>query len=50
MIPQDTIDKVLDRADIVDVIGEYVKLTKKGRDYVALKADMALLRYLLRGR
>lgn len=35
MIPQDIIDKVLDRADIVDVIDDYVKLTKKGRDYVA---------------
>lgn len=35
MIPQEIIDKVLDRADIVTVIEEHVKLTKKGRDYVA---------------
>ena len=35
MIPQDIIDKVLDRADIVDVVNGYVNLTKKGRDYVA---------------
>lgn len=34
MIPQEIIDKVLDRADIVDVVGGYVTLTKKGRDYV----------------
>ncbi len=32
-IPQETIDKVLEKADIVEVISEYVKLEKKGNDY-----------------
>lgn len=27
-IPQHTIDQILDRTDIVDVIGQYVKLKK----------------------
>ena len=32
-IPQHTIDQILDRTDIVDVIGQYVKLKKSGRTY-----------------
>ena len=32
-IPQHTIDQILDRTDIVDVIGQYVKLKKTGRTY-----------------
>ncbi len=35
-IEQSTIDKVLEKADIVEVIGEYVKLEKKGSDYKGL--------------
>ena len=35
MIKQETIDKILDRADIVTVIGEYITLRKNGRSYVA---------------
>ncbi|MBR4552393.1 MAG: DNA primase [Bacteroidaceae bacterium] len=35
MIPQSTIDRILDRADIVSVIGEYVELKKRGTNYVA---------------
>jgi len=32
-IPQHTIDQILDRTDIVDVIGQFVKL-KKNRPYL----------------
>ena len=32
-IPEETINKVLEKADIVEVISEYVKLEKKGNDY-----------------
>jgi DNA primase len=32
-IPQHTIDQIIDRTDIVDVIGQYVKLKKTGRTY-----------------
>ncbi|MEG1091530.1 MAG: CHC2 zinc finger domain-containing protein [Acinetobacter sp.] len=32
-IPQHTIDQILDRTDIVDVIGQFVKLKKTGRTY-----------------
>ncbi|WP_213687549.1 DNA primase [Acinetobacter sp. WY4] len=32
-IPQHTIDHILDRTDIVDVIGQFVKLKKTGRTY-----------------
>lgn len=32
-IPQETIDRILEKADIVEVISEYVKLEKKGNDY-----------------
>ena len=35
-IDQTTIDKVLEKADIVEVIGEHVKLEKKGNDYKGL--------------
>lgn len=35
MIPQDIIDKILDRADIVEVVGDYVTLKKRGINYVA---------------
>lgn len=34
MIPQDIIDKVLSAANIVDIIGDYVKLTKRGVNHV----------------
>ena len=32
-IPQHTIDQILDRTDIVDLIGQRVKLKKSGRTY-----------------
>ncbi len=35
MIRQDVIDRVLDRADIVDIIGEAVSLKKAGANFVA---------------
>ena len=36
MIPRDKIDELLDRASIVQVVGEYVPLKKKGANYVGL--------------
>ncbi|MFK8069012.1 MAG: DNA primase [Gammaproteobacteria bacterium] len=36
MIPQDFIDDLLSRTDIVDVIGEFVQLRKGGKDYQGL--------------
>ena len=35
MIPDDMVDEVRARADIVDVIGEFVPLKKAGREYKA---------------
>ncbi|WP_281660672.1 DNA primase [Microvirgula aerodenitrificans] len=35
MIPQDFIDQLLSRTDIVDVVERYVPLKKAGRDYMA---------------
>ena len=35
-IQQSTIDEIIEKADIVEVIGEYVKLEKKGNDYKGL--------------
>ena len=32
-IPKDFIDNLLERANIVDIIGNYIKLEKKGNDY-----------------
>lgn len=32
-IPQQTIDQILDRTDLVDLVGKYVKLKKSGRSY-----------------
>ena len=34
MIKQDTIDKVIGASNIVELIGETVSLTKKGKYYV----------------
>jgi DNA primase len=34
-IPQDFIDNLLERTDIVDVIDSYVKLKRRGRSYTA---------------
>ncbi|MEE9543546.1 MAG: DNA primase [Thermodesulfobacteriota bacterium] len=36
MIPREKIDEVLDRASIVQVVGEYIPLKKKGANYVGL--------------
>ena len=35
-IPRELIERIREQADIVDVAGEYLRLTKKGKDYVAL--------------
>lgn len=35
MIPEPIVDEVRERADIVEVVGEFVPLKKKGRDYWA---------------
>ena len=35
MIPQDTVDKILDSAQIVDVIGDFVSLKRRGANYIA---------------
>ena len=35
MIPQDTIDKILDAADIKEVVGEFVTLKRRGVNLVA---------------
>lgn len=36
MIPQDKIDEVAERADIVEVVSSYIPLTKRGRNHVGL--------------
>ena len=35
MIPQDTVDKILDSAQIVDVISDFVSLKRRGANYLA---------------
>ena len=35
MIPQDTVAKILDAAEIVDVVGDFVTLKRRGANYVA---------------
>ncbi len=35
MIPQDTVNKILDAAQIVDVVGDFVTLKKRGANYTA---------------
>ncbi|MBQ8838660.1 MAG: DNA primase [Bacteroidales bacterium] len=35
MIPQETINRILDSAQIVDVIGDFVSLKKRGSNYIA---------------
>ena len=34
-IPKDFINSLLEKANIVDIIGNYIKLEKKGNDYWA---------------
>ncbi|MDX9856767.1 MAG: DNA primase [candidate division Zixibacteria bacterium] len=36
MIPQDTIERIRDSVDIADVIGEYVRLKKRGKNFLGL--------------
>jgi DNA primase len=36
VIPEDTIDQIRQASDIVDVIGEYLRLKKRGRNFLAL--------------
>lgn len=35
MIPQDTVNKILDSAQIVDVIKDFVSLKRRGANYIA---------------
>ena len=35
MIPQDTVNKILDAAQIVDVVGDFVTLKKRGANHIA---------------
>lgn len=35
MIPQETVDKILDTAQIVEVVSDFVSLRRRGADYVA---------------
>ena len=35
MIPQETVDKILDTAQIADVVGDYVSLKRRGASLVA---------------
>lgn len=35
MIPQDTVNKILDTAEIVDVVSDFVSLKKRGSNYIA---------------
>ena len=35
-VPEEVIDRLLSTSDIVDVISEYIQLTKKGRNFFGL--------------
>ena len=35
-IPQETLDEIMRSADILDIVGEYVSLQRKGRNYFGL--------------
>ena len=35
MIPRDTEERILDAAQIVDVVGDFVSLRRRGSDFVA---------------
>ena len=35
-IPQEIIEEVMQRADIVEIVGEYVALRRRGRNYFGL--------------
>ena len=34
MISQNTIQQIFNRADIIDIVGEFVKLKKRGTNYI----------------
>ena len=36
MIPDDKIQEIIDKTDIVELVGEYVDLTKRGKNYMGL--------------
>ncbi|RKX28016.1 MAG: DNA primase, partial [Candidatus Zixiibacteriota bacterium] len=36
MIPEDIIEQVRQASDIVDILGQYVRLKKRGRNFLAL--------------
>ena len=42
MIDQPTIDRILDAANIVDVVSEFVTLRKRGINYVGLSVSVSL--------
>ncbi|EGQ2847510.1 DNA primase, partial [Staphylococcus pseudintermedius] len=35
-IPQNTIEEIKQQSDILDIVSEYVKLEKRGRNYIGL--------------
>ena len=35
-IPKETVKEILDRVNIVELIGEYISLNKNGKNYQAL--------------
>ena len=35
MIPQETVNRILDAAQIVDVVGDFVTLKKRGANHIA---------------
>ena len=41
-IPERFLDELIARTDIVDLVGEYVRLTKKGRIEVGADGDLCL--------
>ena len=45
MIDQPTIDRILDAANIVDVVSEFVTLRKRGINYVGLCPNHRLFTY-----
>ena len=48
MIPEGFISSLLERADIVDVIGRYVTLKKSGRNFMAVSYTHLTLPTILR--
>lgn len=43
-VPEEVIDRLLSTSDIVDVISEYIQLTKKGRNFLVYVHFMEKIR------